>query len=354
MKSLFRKKANTIIGLDIGTKFVKAVCLDLSGATPKVMSFASEPIQGMAFAEREIKDFDAIGKALKKVNLSLKAKTKEAVIAVAGASVISKLVFMDPDQSDFELETQIELEADSLIPYPLDEVYLDFEQLRLSEAHPGKVEVLLSAAHKDMVDSRITIVREAPFDPVIVDIESNALADAVIQFGNQIEDEITVCVNMGAALMQLCVIENNEVIYIKEHSFGLNSYIQDLALIHAIDTQEVERQIADNTAPDEWFKDSLSTFIGGMQQQIQRALQMFVATSHKTMPSNFILSGGAANLPNIAEELSNDMGMQVSIFNPFKDMIFDAKVNEELLINVAPQLAIAAGLATRRLSQWHK
>ncbi|MFC3122958.1 type IV pilus assembly protein PilM [Agaribacter flavus] len=354
MKSLFRKKANTIIGLDIGTKFIKAVCLDISDTLPKVLSFSSEPIHGMAFAEREIKDFEAISKSLKKVSLSLKAKTKEASIAVAGTSVISKLVFMDPDQSDFELETQIELEADSLIPYPLEEVYLDFEQLRPSQAHPGKVEVLLSAAPKDLVDSRITVVREAPFDPVIVDIESNALADAVLTFYPLESDELTVSVNMGAALMQLCVIENNEVIYIKEHSFGVNSYIQDLALIHAIDTQEVERQIADGSAPDEWFKDSLSTFIGGMQQQIQRALQMFVATSHKSMPSKFLLSGGAANLPNIAEELSNDMGMQVDIFNPFKNMTFDAKVNETELMNIAPQFAVAAGLATRRLAQWHK
>ncbi|MGQ8365975.1 type IV pilus assembly protein PilM [Glaciecola sp. 1036] len=354
MKSLLRKKANTIVGLDIGTKFVKAVCLDMSTSQPKLLSFASEPIQGLAFTEREIKDLDAVSKALKKVQMSLKAKTKEAVIAVAGSTVISKLVYMDPNQTDYEMELQIELEADSLIPYPLEEVYLDFEQLRESKAHPGKVEVLLSAAHRDLIDSRITLVREAPFDPVIVDIESNALADAVLQFFPNDESQTVVCVNVGASLLQVCVLEKNEVIYVKEHNFGLNSYIQDLALIHAIDTQEVERQIAAGTAPEEWFKDSLSTFIGGMQQQIQRALQMFVATTHRKMPAHILLAGGAANLPNIASELSNDMNMKVDIFNPFNGMAIDPKVDTAALDLIAPQLSIATGLATRRLSQWQK
>jgi type IV pilus assembly protein PilM len=354
MKSLFQKKAKTIIGLDIGTKFVKACSLDVSGAQCKVLAFACEPVIGTAFAEREIKDFDAISKALKKVQVGVKSKNKECAIAVAGSSVISKMVFMEPDQSDFELETQIELEADSLIPYPLDEVYLDFQEIAASKTHIGKVEVLLSAAHRDLIDSRITLVREAAFEPVIVDIESNVLADSFLKFGPKQKGDLGVCINVGASLMQLCVLENNRVIYSKEHSFGVNSFVQDLAMLYNIDPQEVESQLASNTAPDSWFSDNLPTFLSSLQQQIQRALQMFVATTHKPMPNSFSLSGGGAILPNICEELSNDMAMDVVMFDPFKGMTFDDKLNKEKLIAMAPQLTIAAGLATRSLSAWQK
>ena len=227
---LYFKIAKTIIGLDIGTKYIKAVSLDISSSKTKVLSFACVSITGNAFAEREIKDFDSLVKALKKVKLALKDRNKICALAVAGSSVISKLVHMDPDQSDFELESQIELEADSLIPYPLSEVYLDFEELRRSETQEGKVEVLLSAAHKDLVDTRMTVVRENMFEPKIIDIESNALGEAFIHYmEDSVEDEdIVCCVNVGASLLQLTVVQNKQVIYAKEHSFGLNKLNQDL------------------------------------------------------------------------------------------------------------------------------
>ncbi|WP_395340100.1 type IV pilus biogenesis protein PilM [Ningiella sp. W23] len=354
MKSLFPKKAKTIIGLDIGTKFVKACSLDLSGKEHKVLAFACEPIQGMAFAEREIKDFDAISKALKKVHMAVKPKNKDCAIAVAGSSVISKSVFMEPDQSDFELETQIELEADSLIPYPLDEVYLDFQEIGPSSTHVGKVEVLLSAAHRDLLDSRITLVREAPFEPVVVDIESNVLADTFIAFGDKKKNELGICINLGASIMQVSAIENGVAIYSKEHSFGVNNFVQDLAMLHNIETQEVETQLASNTAPESWFTENMPVFLATVQQQIQRALQMFVATTHKQMPVAFSLCGGGANLPGICETLSKEMGLDVTLFNPFADMSVDSKVNQEKLMTIAPQLSIAAGLATRSLSEWQK
>lgn len=355
MKSLFQKKAKTIIGLDIGTKFVKAISLDVSGKQCKVLAFACEPIVGFAFAERDIKDFDPISKALKKVHMAMKAQGKECAIAVAGSSVISKLVFMEPNRTDFELEMQIELEADSLIPYPLEEVYLDFQEGAPSKTHVGKVEVLLSAAHRDMIDGRITLVREAPFDPVIVDIESNVLTDTFLKFGPAKKaNDIGVCINVGASLMQICVVEAQRVIYSKEHNFGGNSFVQDLAMRYNIDTQEVESQLSSATAPDSWFTESLPTFLSSLQQQIQRALQMFVATTHKQMPTGFSLCGGGANLPNICEALSRDMAMDVTLFNPFTAMEFDAKVNKDKLLSIAPQLTLAAGLATRSLSAWQK
>jgi type IV pilus assembly protein PilM len=81
---------------------------------------------------------------------------------------------------------------------------------------------------------------------------------------------------------------------------------------------------------------------------------MYVATSHKQMPAAFHLCGGGANLPNICEDLSRDMAMDVTLFNPFETMEVDPKVNHEKLLSLAPQLTIAAGLATRRLSAWQK
>jgi type IV pilus assembly protein PilM len=353
MNSLFKKKAKSIIGLDIGTRYIKAICLDKTEDSVKVTGFACESITGNAFNEREIKDFDAVSRALKKVKLSLKNKQKTVAIAVAGPSVISKTVYMDPNQTDFELESQIEIEADSLIPYPIDEVYLDFEEIRESAAHVGKVEVLLTAAHKELVDNRITLVREVPFEPKVVDIETYALANAVRYFSDAEEGETQCCMSVGSSMLQLCFVKDGLVTYSKDYPFGMNKFVQDLSVIHSLDIQEIEEQLALGTAPEAWFNDTLPLFISALQQQIQRALQMYSSSTHELQPSKILLAGGAAVLPSIAEELSKDLGIEIQSFNPLLRASISDKLNAEELIKLSPQLAIAIGLASRGFNEWH-
>ncbi|GAB56931.1 type IV pilus assembly protein PilM [Glaciecola punicea ACAM 611] len=356
MKSLFSKKAKTIIGLDIGTKYIKALSLDVSSSSTKVLSYACEPIMGKAFAEREIKDFDAISKALKKVKLVLAERDKHCALAVAGSSVLSKLVFMEANQSDFELESQIELEADSLIPYPLSEVYVDFEELRASESQDGKIEVLLSVAHRDLVDTRMTVVRENLFEPKIIDLESNALGEAFMQYIQDpiAPDEVVCCVNVGASLLQLSVVQNKHVIYTKEHAYGLNKLNQDLSLIYDLEMQEVELRIHNSTAPEDWLAETLPSFYASLQQQIQRAIQMYTSATHKPPPTKIYLCGGVTNLPNVCEELDKELSIQVLPFNPFSGMEISSNINAEKLLSIAPQMTIALGLATRKLESWQR
>jgi type IV pilus assembly protein PilM len=353
LKDLFKKKVPQMIGLDIGTRFVKAVLLSKEGEQYKVQGFACEPITGNAFVERELKDFDALGNALKKIKKTLKVKNKFIATAVSGASVISKVVFMDPNQSDYELESQIEIEADSLIPYPLDEVYLDFEELGESTAHIGKIDVLLSAAHKDMINNRITLLREMEFEPRVMDIEGYALGSALSLFCPDNNEKPICCVNIGASQLQVCAILNGQVIYSKEHSFGLDSLIQDLSIIHALERGEAERQLLNDELPANWKQDSYPLFLASLQQQIVRAMQMYISTAHVERPEKLLISGGGSVITNIAADLESELSVKVEVFNPFADMQVSDKLDKEELNKLASQMAIAAGLASRSFNPWH-
>ena len=355
MKSLFKKKKPALIGLDIGTRHIKGVLLEQTANGVMLKGYACELITRQAFAEREIKDFEAVSQTLKKVKAALKAKTKDCVIAVAGNAVITKTVYMEPDQNDYELETQIEIEADSLIPYPLEEVYLDFEELGPSKTHSGKVNVLLSAAHKETVDSRILVAREVPFEPRIVDIEGYALGNALRHFYPQADNnERICCLNIGASLLQICVVENGNVIYSKEHAFGTNNLVQDIAAIHMMDREQVEKQLSDGSLNDSWHQDTLPIFVANLLQQINRSVQMYVSTLHAERPSKILLCGGGAVNPAIVDALQQDLGMDVDVFNPFANMTINSDIDAARLANLAPQLSIAAGLASRSFYPWHR
>lgn len=354
MKSLFKKKLPPIVGLDIGTRQIKAVWLEQTADGYILQGYACESINKAAFNERDIKDYEAVSLALKKAKNSLKTKLKQANVAVAGSSVISKVVYMDPDQNDFELENQIELEADSLIPYPLEEVYLDFETLGASETYAGKVNVLLTAAHKDLVDSRLLLTREANFEPKIVDVENYAIGNAIDFFYPHVDDANPICcVNVGASLLQVSVWQNGNVIYNKEHAFGLNNLINDLSAIHMVEREEVERQLLDESLPENWVEDTLPIFAANLQQNINRALQMYMSTLNVERPTKLLLSGGAATIPELVEILRQDLALEIDTFNPFEGMVINQKLDTQRLQKIAPLLTIAAGLASRSFVPWH-
>ena len=354
MKSLFKKKLPPIVGLDIGTRQIKAVWLEQSKDGFVLQGYACEPINKIAFSERDIKDYESVSIALKKIRKSLKTKLKLANVAVAGTSVISKIVYMDPEQSDYDLENQIEIEADSLIPYPLEEVYLDFEEMGPSATHTGKVNVLLTAAHKDLVDSRLLLAREANFEPKIVDMENYAIGNAMDFFHTpHTEDMPLCCINVGASLLQICVIKNGDVIYTKEHAFGLNQLINDISAIHMVERETAERQLLDGTLSGNWVEDTLPIFAANLQQNINRALQMYMSTLHAERPTKILFSGGAATIEPLVDILKQDLGLEVDCFNPFSNMSISPKLDATRLSKIAPQLAIAAGLASRSFTPWH-
>ena len=342
-----------MIGLDIGTRFIKAVVLEKSGEQYNLQAYACEPIQGNAFAEREIKDFEAVSHALKKVKLALKNKNKLVAIAVSGSTVLNKIVYMDPGQTDHELESQIELEADSLIPYPLNEVYIDFEEISDSQTTNNKVEVLLSAVHKELVDRRITLLGEVGYEAKIVDVESYALGAAVASFYPHKEDETVCCINIGASHLQMCAVKNGKVTYTKDHNFGMDALIQDLTMLYSQERSQIEQQLTDGTLPETWKQDAYPMFLANLQQNINRALQLYISATGNARPSSLLICGGGAHLTSLPEDLTADLGIEVSCFTPFTDMTVAENLNQGDLEQVYGQLIIAAGLASRSFQPWH-
>jgi type IV pilus assembly protein PilM len=353
LKKLFGPKAQKMIGLDIGTRFIKAVVLEKSGAQYNLQAYACEPIQGNAFAEREIKDFEAVSHALKKVKLALKIKGKLVAIAVSGSTVLNKIVYMDPGQTDHELESQIELEADSLIPYPLNEVYIDFEEIMNSQTINNKVQVLLSAVHKELIDRRITLLDEVGYEAKVVDVESYALGAAVASFHPHEPEETVCCINIGASHLQMCAVKDGQVIYTKDHNFGMDALIQDLTMLYSQERSQIEQQLTDGTLPETWKQDAYPMFLANLQQNINRALQVYISASGKTRPISLLICGGGGYIKSLPDDLTADLGIEVICFNPFTNMVIADNVNQDDLEQVTGQLIIAAGLASRSFQAWH-
>ena len=133
-------------------------------------------------------DVEAVGEAVRRAVKRSGARIKGAAVAVAGSSVITKVVPMPNSLSDDEMHSQIELEADQYIPFPMEEVSFDYEIIGPNDKDPELMDVLLVATRTENVEQRQAAVNAAGLNSQIVDVEAFALENACRLLSHQIPD----------------------------------------------------------------------------------------------------------------------------------------------------------------------
>lgn len=346
-----------MVGIDIGSHSVKAVLLSQQGDGFRLEAYAIEPLPRGAVSDREVQDIEEVSKVLAKVRKKIPKNVKFSVAAVSGATVISKVIYMDANFSEDELEGQIEIEADSLIPYPLNEVSLDFEVLGPNESDVTKVNVLLSAARTESIESRVEAIEAGGFEARVVDVESYALSRSADLCLSQLPEEertkITGLIDIGATMTLFSVIEDGQSIYSRDQMFGGDMYTQSIGSYYQQSYEDSERAKVNNDLPPNYTFEVLAPFQTSLLQQIRRGIQMFLSTAHKENIDNLIISGGSSLIDDIDQLMIEELGVNAVVANPFIDMEISDDINAEQLAKEQSQLMVATGLALRSFSPCH-
>jgi type IV pilus assembly protein PilM len=346
------QKKPPLIGLDISSTSIKLMELSKTGSSYRIEGIAVEPLPANAVVEKNITEVEAVGESVKRALNKSKIKSKFAAIAVAGSSVITKKITMPANLSEDEMEGQIQLEADQYIPYPLEEVNLDFQVLGLTENNPETVDVLLAACRSENVDERVSAVEIAGLTPKIVDIEAYTVETVFSVMAPQMPDEgmdkTIAIVDIGATMTTLSVIQNHKLIYTREQNFGGKQLTEEIMRRYGLSYEEAGLAKRQGGLPDNYEPEVLEPFKETTAQQVSRFLQFFYSAGGADGDiDHLVLGGGTACLPNLAELTESHIGVPTSIANPFNDMSSSSKVNKINLQADAPSFLIAAGLAIR-------
>jgi type IV pilus assembly protein PilM len=351
---LFRSKKQAMLGLDISSTAVKLLELSMSsgrsGGRYRVEAYAVEPLPVNAVVEKNIADVDAVGQSIRSAIKRAGTKTRQAAVAVAGSAVITKVITMPASLSDQELENQIQLEADQYIPYPLEEVNIDFEVLGISDKSPV-VDVLLAASRSENVDDRVAALEIAGLNAAIVDVEAyameNAFSQVVDQLPNYAEDHTVAIADIGATITTLNVLHNGRIIYTREQNFGGRQLTEEIQRRYGLSYEEAGMAKRQGGLPDNYVPDILDPFKEAMAQQVGRSLQFFFSSSAYNSVDHIVLAGGCASIPGMDELIEEKIGTATVVANPFANMSVSSAVKPQSLSNDAPALMIACGLALR-------
>lgn len=353
---MFQLKRNKprILGIDISSTSIKLVELSKTDRGYRVESLAVEPLPANAVVEKNIQDVEAVGETLQKALKKSGSKCKFTAVAVAGSAVITKIITMPATLTENDMEMQIELEADQYIPYPLEEINLDFQILGPTRGNPETVDVLLAASRSENVELRTAATGIAGLVTKIVDIEAYTIENAArlltpneLRNADEEHPFVLAVIDIGATMTSLNVMENGDLIYTREQAFGGKQLTEEIMRRYGLAYEEAGRLKKVGGLPDNYIPEVLEPFKETMAQQVSRFLQFFYTAGQHQSVNMIALAGGCAAIPGIDELIESTLGIKTIISNPFTNMELSSRVNAQALSNDAPALMIACGLAMR-------
>ncbi len=349
---LFTPKAPPLFGLDISSSSVKMVeIVDAGKGGYRVERYAIEPLARDAVVDGNINNLEALIDAVKRGHKRLGTRTKFVAMAVPTGAVITKKIIVNGALGESELEIQVEAEANQYIPFALEEVNLDFQILGPSPTSPDEQEVLIAATRKEKVEDRVAVAESAGLKPLVMDVESfaqqSALSLVVQALPGGGKDQNIAVVDVGANVMNVTVLRNDQSVYTREQAFGGNQLTQEIVTRYGMSPEEAENAKRSGGLPDDFEAEVLRPFMQNLSTEVQRALQFFFTSTQFHSVDHILLAGGSAVIPGLDEVVNAQAQVPASIANPFAQMQTSPRVQLKRLMIDAPSLIVACGLAMR-------
>jgi len=349
---LFKKKYKPLIGIDISSVAIKLVELSRSGDHYRVEHFAVQPLPPNAMTENAISDVDQVVQSIHTAYKRSRSKSRDVAVAISSSHVITKTVNMPSGLKDDELSSQIEVEAEHYIPYPLDEVNMDYIVLGPSFDNPNQDEVVISACRKEIVDDYVAVIESSGLLPAIIDVDANAAARAYVNSNNRLtgqpQEKTVAIIDFGATTTHINVLHNNHSVYTRDQRFGGKRLTEEIQRRYGLSYEEAGLAKKVGGLPDNYHSEILLPFVDTMSQEAARGLQFFYSASPYNSIDEVLIAGGCAMIHGVDKVIADRVGVQTTIFNPFSAMSLAKRINPERMSKDTTSMVVACGLAMRR------
>jgi type IV pilus assembly protein PilM len=351
---LLKSKPRSILGIDISSTAVKIIEISAVEDQYCVEGYGSLLLPENAMEGGLIKDVNMVANTIRQLISSAHLTSKQAAIAVPDSTAISKVIQLNDGLKEDEIEELVAIEADKYIPYPIDEINLDFNVLGPSLKNSAMVDVLIVASRAENVNTRVEAVNRAGLEARIVDVESYAVERAAQFLAAELPaggvNKIVAIIDIGAVYTHFFIMHGLKIIYSREEEFGGKQLIEAIGQRYQMKPAEAEAALAQGSLPDDFVTEILQPFKEAILLQIKRALQFFFSTSHHTFVDYLMLAGGVAKQTNLAQLVQEHINIPTGIVNPFMNMKLAKRISREQITADSPGMLVACGLALRDVS----
>jgi type IV pilus assembly protein PilM len=344
---LFTRKSKSSVGLDIGSSLIKVVEVDHSGDEPVMTKYGIIKLPPEAIVEGELMDQGLVVEGIQECMTKAGISTDKVVTAVSGRAVIVKKVIMDKMNPD-DAKEAIFWEAEQHVPFDIDDVCLDFQVLK-EDVGANQMEILLVAAKKEMVNSHANIVRDAGYEPAIVDVDSNAID----MTGDHPGGNVIGLINIGSDVTNINIIQNNIPYFTRDLSVGSNVFVEAIQREMGVDFEEAEAMLSGDREMEDEARahDIIAEAAEEISMGIERSISFLKTAGDAENIDEVILSGGGACVPGLRDILAEKHDIDFRINDAVDriervDNLFEDSGDD--IAKVGPVLTVALGLALRR------
>ncbi len=343
------RKEKLLIGLDIGSHAVKVCQLAKTADGYNLVTLGSGFLPPGAVEDGVLLEPEPVSRVIASLFRNLKIKGKKVGISISGYSVIVKKINLEVMNED-ELAEHIMAEAEQYIPFDIEDVYLDFQDLKTNVEEFDRTDVMLVAAKKEVVDAYLDMLQQLKLKTVLVDVDGFALEN-IYEKMRSLKGRIAL-VDIGAEKMNINIIAEGSSVLARDIVVGSRQLTDQLVNHFDIDFNEAEKLKlgvipAGDRAGD--IEEIFSSICTQWVLEIKKTIDLYLANNPDKPLEKLALSGGGSKVDGLPEFIGRETGLEVELFNPFLTMGLNLKkIDRNYIETVGPEMAIAAGIAIRK------
>jgi type IV pilus assembly protein PilM len=337
-----------VVGVDIGSHSVKVCQLKRADKAYSIVTLGSAILPEGAVDDGALNDPEIVASAISSLFKNLKIKKKKVGFSISGYSVIVKKVNLAV-MGEKEMEDHIMTEAEQYIPFDIQDVYLDFQDLKTNKDGYERTDVMLVAAKKDIVDDYLKMLESIGLQATIVDVDGFALENTYEY--NFPKTENVALIDIGASKMNINIISKGISVVARDIVVGSRQLTDRIMGQFDLDYEEAEALKLGSAPAGDKKKELQEIFRSVCTQwilEIKKAIDLYHSNFSDAPLAKLVLSGGGSKVAGLADFLTQETGIEVELFNPFANMKFSKrKIDPDYLKNIGPEMAIASGIAIR-------
>ena len=344
----FLSREQLVVGVDIGSHAVKVCQLKRTEKGYAVATLGSSVLPEGAVDDGALNEPEAVAKIISELFKNLKIKSKKVGFSISGYSVIVKKVNLNVMEDD-KLEEHIMAEAEQYIPFDIEDVYLDFQDLKTNTPDSDRTDVMLVAAKKEIIDGYLEMLQSLGLQPVIVDVDGFALENTYEY--NHPKNENVALVDIGASKMNINILSGGISVVARDIVVGSRQLTDQIQNAFDLTYEEAEALKLGNVPANEKQPQIETIFTSTCTQwvlEIKKAIDLYHSNHPDEPLTKLVLSGGGSKVLGLTDFLTSETSLSVELFNPFENMVVNSKmIDPEYLKAIGPEMAIATGIAIR-------
>lgn len=348
------KKSATSLGLDISTNSVKVAEVTIGKGEPVLSNLGIVRMPDGVIRDGEVEDGVALAESLKELWGKTGIREKSVTLGVANQRVIVRPIEL-PYMEKEELDNALRFQVQEFIPIPIEDAILDFDIIEefMTADEERMLTVLLVAAHKDMIQSFMEVLKSAGLTLSAIDLKAFALPRSLVPIGvlqgGYEEGEAICLVNVGAGMTNITILKDNTPRFARFLLRGGDDFVRTVVNRMDIEWEEADalrRGRQANEDADKVLQQEIFNFVG----EIRRSIDYYIAQTQERTFRKVILSGSGSATVNLLQEMNRGLRLPVEIGRPFQNVQMGRlPYTAEELAEIEPAVAVSVGLALREV-----